>query len=135
MAVLIHSLAGRVVLVDLFFREVHPRGSFRIPRRGPVIFVAAPHANQVSWLELSYSHRHDNPDAFFFLPIVRRPPYPHACSSYRSQTSHLLPRRRKVHASKIYRVVLSVRWRTPRGSSFGYDQARHRQDLHGRRHH
>ncbi|KAF8475805.1 hypothetical protein BDZ91DRAFT_689485 [Kalaharituber pfeilii] len=34
------------VLVDLFFREVHPRGSFRIPRRGPVIFVAAPHANQ-----------------------------------------------------------------------------------------
>ena len=35
------------VLVDLFFREVHPRGSWRIPRRGPVIFVAAPHANQV----------------------------------------------------------------------------------------
>ncbi|TGZ85192.1 hypothetical protein EX30DRAFT_326178 [Ascodesmis nigricans] len=34
------------VLVDLFFREVHPRGSFRIPRRGPIIFVAAPHANQ-----------------------------------------------------------------------------------------
>ena len=36
------------VLVDLFFREVHPRGSWKIPRRGPVIFVAAPHANQVS---------------------------------------------------------------------------------------
>lgn len=35
------------ILVDLFFREVHPRGSWRIPRRGPVIFVAAPHANQV----------------------------------------------------------------------------------------
>ncbi|KAI5788871.1 hypothetical protein DFH27DRAFT_465521, partial [Peziza echinospora] len=34
------------ILVDLFFREVHPRGAFRIPRRGPVIFVAAPHANQ-----------------------------------------------------------------------------------------
>ncbi|KAI9806787.1 MAG: hypothetical protein M1825_006245 [Sarcosagium campestre] len=34
------------VLVDLFFREVHPRGSWKIPRRGPVIFVAAPHANQ-----------------------------------------------------------------------------------------
>ncbi|KAL7273048.1 Glycerol-3-phosphate/dihydroxyacetone phosphate acyltransferase [Rhizina undulata] len=34
------------VLVDLFFREVHPRGAFRIPRKGPVIFVAAPHANQ-----------------------------------------------------------------------------------------
>lgn len=35
------------ILVDLFFREVHPRGSWKIPRRGPIIFVAAPHANQV----------------------------------------------------------------------------------------
>ncbi|KAL8921515.1 MAG: hypothetical protein Q9208_005669 [Pyrenodesmia sp. 3 TL-2023] len=34
------------ILVDLFFREVHPRGSWKIPRRGPIIFVAAPHANQ-----------------------------------------------------------------------------------------
>jgi len=36
------------ILVDLFFREVHPRGSWKVPRRGPLIFVAAPHANQVS---------------------------------------------------------------------------------------
>lgn len=36
------------ILVDLFFREVHPRGSWKVPRRGPVIFVAAPHANQVN---------------------------------------------------------------------------------------
>lgn len=36
------------VLVDLFFREVHPRGSWKVPRHGPVLFVAAPHANQVS---------------------------------------------------------------------------------------
>lgn len=35
------------LIMDLFFREVHPRGSWKIPRRGPVIFVAAPHANQV----------------------------------------------------------------------------------------
>jgi len=35
------------ILVDLFFREVHPRGSWKVPRQGPVIFVAAPHANQV----------------------------------------------------------------------------------------
>ncbi len=35
------------VLVDLFFREVHPRGSWKVPRHGPVLFVAAPHANQV----------------------------------------------------------------------------------------
>jgi glycerol-3-phosphate O-acyltransferase/dihydroxyacetone phosphate acyltransferase len=35
-------------LVDTFFREVVPRGSWKIPRTGPVLFVAAPHANQVS---------------------------------------------------------------------------------------
>ncbi|TKA48291.1 hypothetical protein B0A49_12908, partial [Cryomyces minteri] len=34
------------ILVDLFFREVHPRSSWKIPKKGPVIFVAAPHANQ-----------------------------------------------------------------------------------------
>jgi glycerol-3-phosphate O-acyltransferase/dihydroxyacetone phosphate acyltransferase len=34
------------IIVDLFFREVHPRSSWKIPRKGPVIFVAAPHANQ-----------------------------------------------------------------------------------------
>ncbi|KAK4103207.1 hypothetical protein N658DRAFT_421741 [Parathielavia hyrcaniae] len=34
------------VLVDLFFREVHPRGSWKVPRHGPILFVAAPHANQ-----------------------------------------------------------------------------------------
>lgn len=36
------------IFVDLFFREVHPRGSWKVPRQGPVLFVAAPHANQVS---------------------------------------------------------------------------------------
>lgn len=35
------------VLVDLFFREVHPRGAWKVPRSGPIILVAAPHANQV----------------------------------------------------------------------------------------
>ncbi|PSR84306.1 acyltransferase [Coniella lustricola] len=34
------------IFVDLFFREVHPRGSWKVPRHGPVLFVAAPHANQ-----------------------------------------------------------------------------------------
>ena len=43
-------LWGMSVLIDLFFREVHPRGSWKVPRRGPVIFVVAPHANQVSRL-------------------------------------------------------------------------------------
>ncbi|QIW99423.1 hypothetical protein AMS68_004941 [Peltaster fructicola] len=34
------------VVLDIFFREIHPRSSWRIPRKGPIIFVAAPHANQ-----------------------------------------------------------------------------------------
>lgn len=32
--------------LNIFFREVYPRNSFRVPQTGPVIIVAAPHANQ-----------------------------------------------------------------------------------------
>jgi len=34
-------------LMVLFFREIHPRGAWKVPKTGPVLFVAAPHANQV----------------------------------------------------------------------------------------
>ena len=37
-------------IVDSFFREVVPRGAWRVPQSGPVLFVAAPHANQVGSL-------------------------------------------------------------------------------------
>lgn len=47
------------VLVDLFFREVHPRGSWKVPRRGPLIIVAAPHANQVRHSFLALGHDED----------------------------------------------------------------------------
>lgn len=33
-------------ILGCFFREIRSRGSFKVPRNGPVIFVAAPHANQ-----------------------------------------------------------------------------------------
>lgn len=36
------------LMLDIFFREVRPRGAHKIPKEGPVIFVVAPHANQVS---------------------------------------------------------------------------------------
>lgn len=39
-------------VVNIFFREIRPRGAFNIPKDGPVIFVAAPHHNQVR--RLSY---------------------------------------------------------------------------------
>ncbi|WYZ37890.1 hypothetical protein EsH8_II_001396 [Colletotrichum jinshuiense] len=48
------------VLVDLFFREVHPRGSWKVPKSGPILFVAAPHANQfVDALILQRTLRHE----------------------------------------------------------------------------
>ncbi|KAI5959605.1 SCT1 [Candida pseudojiufengensis] len=34
------------IVFDCFFREIRPRGAFKIPRDGPVMFVAAPHHNQ-----------------------------------------------------------------------------------------
>lgn len=33
-------------VIDIFFREVQCRGTYKIPRTGPVIFAVAPHANQ-----------------------------------------------------------------------------------------
>jgi glycerol-3-phosphate O-acyltransferase/dihydroxyacetone phosphate acyltransferase len=43
------------ILVELFFREVHPRSSWKVPKEGPVIFVCAPHANQVGHRRLVWS--------------------------------------------------------------------------------
>jgi hypothetical protein len=40
-------------VTKVFFREVRPRGSFNIPRDGPVIFVGAPHSNQVRIIPLT----------------------------------------------------------------------------------
>jgi glycerol-3-phosphate O-acyltransferase/dihydroxyacetone phosphate acyltransferase len=37
-------------LVGLFFREIQVRGAWRVPSKGGVILVAAPHANQVRLL-------------------------------------------------------------------------------------
>ncbi|KAI9269048.1 hypothetical protein BDA99DRAFT_503349 [Phascolomyces articulosus] len=34
------------IMLEVFFREIRPRGAHKVPRNGPVIFVAAPHANQ-----------------------------------------------------------------------------------------
>ena len=35
------------MITRVFFREIRLRGAFNIPRDGPVIFVGAPHSNQV----------------------------------------------------------------------------------------
>ena len=38
------------MITQIFFREIRPRGAFNIPHDGPVIFVGAPHHNQVRLL-------------------------------------------------------------------------------------
>lgn len=34
------------ICLDIFFREIYPRAAWKIPKRGPLIIVAAPHVNQ-----------------------------------------------------------------------------------------
>ena len=54
----IYDLILRIfdIPINIFFREVYPRGAWKIPKDGAVIFVAAPHANQVSTLLVPSSH-------------------------------------------------------------------------------
>ncbi|KAK1926771.1 hypothetical protein DB88DRAFT_180717 [Papiliotrema laurentii] len=33
-------------VINIFFREIRPRGAFNIPKDGPVLFICGPHANQ-----------------------------------------------------------------------------------------
>lgn len=47
------SLVFWRTVTSIFFREIRPRGAFHIPRDGPVIFVVAPHHNQVRYLRVS----------------------------------------------------------------------------------
>jgi glycerol-3-phosphate O-acyltransferase / dihydroxyacetone phosphate acyltransferase len=61
-------------MVNLFFREVVPRGSWKVPKSGPVLFVAAPHANQV---------RHDFLASLFFFARARVDPLSHVIIFFR----------------------------------------------------
>ncbi len=42
-------------VTQIFFREIRPRGAFNIPREGPVIFVGAPHSNQVCHTPIAFA--------------------------------------------------------------------------------
>lgn len=44
------------LMLNTFFREIKPRGAHKIPKEGPVIFVAAPHVNQVNIIKLKIYH-------------------------------------------------------------------------------
>ncbi|ORY32320.1 hypothetical protein BCR39DRAFT_523975 [Naematelia encephala] len=34
------------IIINIFFREIRPRGAFNIPLEGPVLFICGPHSNQ-----------------------------------------------------------------------------------------
>ena len=94
------------VLIDLFFREVHPRGSWKIPRRGPIIIVAAPHANQVREFHTVPAV----PTLTRPSPVVRRFPRPDARHSQRSAPSDLMAHRGKVLPAQVYRATRQGYW-------------------------
>jgi hypothetical protein len=48
-------------VTQVFFREIRPRGAFNIPRDGPVIFVGAPHNNQVRLFTYYIGRSHLSP--------------------------------------------------------------------------
>lgn len=62
------SLPGRIV-INLFFREIRPRGAYNIPRSGPVLFVGAPH--QYIRLSLSLVSKKESSwnDIHLFFPF------------------------------------------------------------------
>ncbi|PLB53564.1 glycerol-3-phosphate acyltransferase Sct1 [Aspergillus steynii IBT 23096] len=64
--------------LDIFFREVYSRGAWRIPKRGPVIIVAAPHANQFVdsiLLMRILKHHADRRTSFLIAEKSMREPY------------------------------------------------------------
>jgi hypothetical protein len=73
------------ILVELFFREVHPRSSWKVPKEGPVIFVCAPHANQVSRRYMS------NYGIASLTRVVRGPAHVDARCKERSRSPNPVP--------------------------------------------
>ncbi|CAG8635122.1 10816_t:CDS:2 [Cetraspora pellucida] len=71
------AVSASSIILDVFFREIKPRGSHKVPKDGPVIFVAAPHANQrrVSFLiaEKSMQRKYIGTIARYLdaIPVVR----------------------------------------------------------------
>lgn len=114
-------------LVDLFFREVVPRGSWRVPQSGPVLFVAAPHANQVSkhpfcisivvtvnsrdWQASRIPSRLNRQKLMYrCYPAVRRRTSSPTNAQARSWTPSLPAHRPKV-GSRVHRLGFSTGWR------------------------
>lgn len=82
-------------ITQIFFREIRPRGAFNIPRDGPVIFVGAPHNNQVLlalFCERLSFNKH--------LDVVPRPSSSQPRGVQRDPSSCPVPRRSEEHGEE-----------------------------------
>lgn len=87
------------LILEIFFREIRPRGAHRIPKEGPVIFVVAPHASQVG-NRSGKSERGWGVEINNRARLVCGSHYPHA----RMWSTRVVPHCRKVHAPKGHRT-------------------------------
>lgn len=55
------------LIINLFFREIRPRGAHNIPKDGPLIVVVAPHHNQVQYPLCSFLSSFSNLSYLQFL--------------------------------------------------------------------
>lgn len=70
--------------LDIFFREVYPRNAWRVPAKGPVVIIAAPHANQFvdsALLMRILSHHANRRVSFLIAEKSMREPYIGALAS------------------------------------------------------
>lgn len=108
----VHILLWKWV-INLFFREIRPRGAYRVPREGPVIFVCGPHHNQASLHHRSTmnmphfsegSHSHPCRPVFTFdRNAVPRPALAHERGPTFGKSQGILPDRREELPSQIHR--------------------------------
>lgn len=118
-------------LVDAFFKEVVPRGSWRVPQSGPVLFVAAPHANQVRPRSRSRSHVIVMPVLTPTVLLVRRRVTPAADPATRSKPPRLSSYRPEIRPW-LYRMGFASGWLGPCRPRPGCRETGQRQDLSSR---
>lgn len=128
-------------VADLFFREVVSRGSWKVPQSGPVLFVAGPHANQVSssfprMISMSTCRVNSFPTPAHLrlltrTPLVCRRPRPPTNPPQGSRPPRLPPHRPKV-GPRLHRLGLAPGLLRPRRPRPGRRQARLRHHLPAR---
>ncbi len=118
------------ILVDLFFREVHPRGAWKVPRRGSVIFVAAPHANQVRNPSKGVTLTRSRACAETRVTVCG-PPDLDAGHPNGGTSAHSLPHRGEIHAEEVHWNVCKIGRSRTCGEGHGQGEACDGEDILG----